>query len=63
VLLKVVFGTKNLNVLGVLRRAALRVRDDVVEMKIFFAATLNAAALVSLPNFQLDRRRYDSIVI
>ena len=63
VLLQVVFGTKDLNVLRVLRRATLRIRDDVIEMKILFAATLNAATFVSLPDFQFNRRRYNSIVI
>jgi hypothetical protein len=48
-----VFRTKDLNVLGVLRSSALRIGNHVIEVNVLFATALDAAALVSLPDFQL----------
>ncbi|HKV80220.1 MAG TPA: hypothetical protein VJP02_18875 [Candidatus Sulfotelmatobacter sp.] len=63
VFLQVMFGTKDLNILGVFRRTTLRVRNDVIEMQILFATTLNTAAFVALPDRQFNVGWYDSIMI
>src|SRR5437899_8436693 len=63
VLRQIVPRAQYLNVFRILRRPALRIRDDVVEMKILFAATLNTAAFISLPSFQLNCGRNNSIVV
>jgi len=55
--------TEDLNVLSIPRRAALRVRDYVIEMKILFAPAVHTAALVTFPDFDLDRRRDYSVMI
>lgn len=53
-LLKIVGSAQNLDVLGVFRTAALGIRDDVVEVQVMGAATLDAATFVPLPYFKFN---------
>jgi hypothetical protein len=62
VLLQVVPGTEQLNVLGNQRRTAKRKRDDVVEMNVIPTATLDASPTVSFPNRELHVGWYETIL-
>lgn len=62
VLLKIVLAAKDLYILGVFRRTALRVGDDVVEVQTGVGTAFLALALVALPHFELYPTWNDSVI-
>jgi hypothetical protein len=63
VLLKVVAGAEELNVLGNQRAPAPRVRNDVVEVQVVRAPALDASTAIAFPHLELHRRRDDAGLI
>ena len=62
VLLQVVPSAQELNILCNQRRAAARVRNVVVEVKIVLTPAHYALAFVSFPDFHFHSRRNESVV-
>ena len=55
VLLEVMPSAEYLYIPRVLGGTALRVRNDVIKMQVFFATTLNTTSLITLPHLEFYR--------